>query len=273
MKTAQRLILLLTTIAVAFVSCEKNNTTNNGGGNGVVDNTAQERVIVYTVGDSENLRTLETEAEWDAMIDLLCEQAYNGNEVTLYNINQTTRLQGTAKGTAKDNRTINTTNREEIRTWMKEMEKQGLTVRISYDDGTGTWRGVAYATMPADNTSGLLAGTWQFNRMVITHVGTDGSYRGSDLYEPEAGTMYYTFSSDGTVTMTMHGMDGTNATESGTWTLSDDGVLSSELLPNGVVWNVNWITRNTMVLSHGEMGGADGDFYYQLQFESTTGVE
>ena len=47
------------------MACEKNNTTiDNGTTNGNGDNTAIERVIIYTVGGNENRRTLATESEW-----------------------------------------------------------------------------------------------------------------------------------------------------------------------------------------------------------------
>ena len=62
-------------------------------------------------------------------------------------------------------------------------------------------------------------------------------------------------------------MDGTTATDSSTWTLSDDGILYSVLLPSGANWNVNWITPNTMILSRADLGTEEGDQYYQLQFD------
>ena len=269
MKAIYRLTLLLSALACTFTACDKNDTPINGGS---TDNTPKERVIIYSVGNNEGHRTLETEAEWDALLDQFCNQALSGDEVTFYNTSQTTYLHSKAHGDAKEDRTINTTSRDEIKTWMKAMEKEGRTVRVTYDDNTGTWHGVAYATAPSDNTNGVLIGTWHFSCMVVTQVGSDGTLLGSDLYEPEAGggSMYYTFEADGTVTMTMHGMDGTVATDSSTWSLSADGVLCSELLPNGGCWNVNWATPSTMIISRADMGSEEGDFYYQLQFEAVT---
>ena len=268
MKHSFKILALLASVLI-LAGCEKPDNPAGNDNNGSEDNTPKERVIYYTVGDNESHRNLETEAEWDALLDQLCDQARNGNEVTFYNIDQTTYYQSNIKGASKENRTISTIDRDEIKSWMKEMERQGLTVHVTYNEGSGTWHGEAYTTAPANNTAGEIIGTWRFNCMVVTQVGSDGHLLGSDLYEPmlTGGTMSYTFSDNGTVTLTMLGMDGTTATESGSWSLSDDGVLSSDLMPNGVNWNVNWITSNTMILSHNDVETDGGETHYQLQFD------
>ena len=266
MNSIIKLTTLLSAMALTFVACEK--TDNPAGGNTIVTPVAKERTIIYAVSNSENRQVLKTEAEWDAMLERFCDQAAAGSEVVFYNMDQTTYLHGNTKGLSKENRTINTTSREEMKAWMKEMEKEGRTVRVSYDEGSGTWHGEAYATAPANNTLGILVDTWHFNCMVVSHVGTDGQLLGSDLYVPDenGGAMYYTFDADGNVTMTMYGIGGVTATDSASWTLSDDGVLCSDLMPNGGCWNVNWATPNTMIISREELGTDEGDLYYQLQF-------
>ncbi len=266
MNSIIKLTTLLSAMALTFVACEK--TDNPAGGNTIVTPVAKERTIIYAVSNSENRQALKTEAEWDAMLERFCDQAAAGSEVVFYNMDQTTYLHGNTKGLSKENRTINTTSREEMKAWMKEMEKEGRTVRVSYDEGSGTWHGEAYATAPANNTLGIIVDTWHFNCMVVSHVGTDGQLLGSDLYVPDenGGAMYYTFDADGNVTMTMYGIGGTTATDSASWTLSDDGVLCSDLMPNGGCWNVNWATSNTMIISREELGTDEGDLYYQLQF-------
>ena len=266
MNSIIKLTTLLSAMALTFVACEK--TDNPAGGNTIVTPVAKERTIIYAVSNSENRQALKTEAEWDAMLERFCDQAAAGSEVVFYNMDQTTYLHGNTKGLSKENRTINTTSREEMKAWMKEMEKEGRTVRVSYDEGSGTWHGEAYATAPANNTLGIIVDTWHFNCMVVSHVGTDGQLLGSDLYVPDenGGAMYYTFDADGNVTMTMYGIGGVTATDSASWTLSDDGVLCSDLMPNGGCWNVNWATSNTMIISREELGTDEGDLYYQLQF-------
>ena len=270
MKKSLRLTLLLTTLVAGFVACEKDNPNNNSVGNDLV-----ERVIVYTVGDKENRVSLKTEAEWDNTIDQLCDQVQSGNEISFYNISHATLYQKNKRDGAKESRTIRTANREEIKHWMKEMERQGLTVRVSYDNVSGSWHGEAYTTAPVNNTMSTILGTWHFKRTVVSQLDTDGHLYNSNVYEPESngGSMYYTFSSDGTITLTINSMDGFTATDNGTWTISNDGVLHSELLPNGEYWYVNWITPNTMILSHSNFGTETDSTYYQLHFESITTID
>ena len=269
MKNTFRLTLLLT--ALVFMACEKNNTTIDNGKNNE-NNAAIERVIIYTVGGNENRRTLATESEWDAMLDQLCDQAYSGSEVSFCNISQQHCIKANGGEAVENNQTLSTTSREEMKEWMKKMEKKGLTVCVSYDKGAGTWHGKAYATAPSQRTMGSILGTWHFKCLVMSQLDADGNIRHSDLYEPDAGggSMYYTFYEDGTLTLTFNGMDSTTATDKSKWTLSDDGILSSELLPSGASWNVSWITPSTMILSRNEPGTEEGDYFYQLRFESIT---
>ncbi len=264
MKTNQ-ILLPLMTVALCLASCQKPDPSPDPLPQGNV-----ERTIVYAVGNTENHCTLETEAAWDALLDQLCNQAEMGSEVAFYNTNYIPSVQHKKGNTPKEGTTISTTSRDEIKAWMKDMEKQGLTVRVTYDEGSGTWNGTAYATAPAESTTGTLIGTWRFNCMVVSQFDLNGELISSDLFAPDdnGGTWYYTFSDDGNVTLTINGIDGTTATDSSTWNLSDDGVLFSDLMPSGTYWNVNWITNNTMIISSANLGTMEGDnMYYQLQFD------
>lgn len=277
MKKILRITTLLAIVLMA-ASCEKtelpvtpdNNGGNNGGGGNPITETTK-RVVVYAVGDNESRLTLSSDDEWEALLEQFCHYAETGNTVTFYNI-ETHHTKATE---SKESPSITTADREELKRWMKAMEKEGRTVRVTYDTEGGTWHGEAYATAPANNTQGVLIGTWRFNCMVVTHVGSDGTVISSDLYttEENGGSWYYAFSVDGTLTITINGMDGTRATDNGTWSLSDDGVLCSELLPSGACWNVNWITPQTLIMSSADLGTEEGDIYYQIQFESVTGIE
>ena len=251
-----------------LVSCEKENS--HSGEN-------QNRDIFYTVteetgisGFSGTTAHLTTEAEWDALLDQFCNQAQAGSEVVFYNMSQTTYLQSKGNGSSTSNRTINTTSREEMKKWMKDMEKQGLTVRVTYNDSTRTWHGEAYATAPTTDTDDNLIGTWRFNCMVVTQTDRNDHLLSSDLFAPEEGsTMYYSFYNDGTLTITIvNSID--SVSDSGTWTLSDNGELCSEMMPNGVCWNVSWITSNSMILSHSNLGTEEGNYFYQLQFDAVS---
>ena len=259
-----RFTALAAVLTLIFAACERQPTPGGDEGN----NDPKERVIVYSVGQTENRQTLKTEGEWDALLDVLCTQAQNGQTVTFFNMSQTTYLQTKGLRGSKAPITFSTTDRDAMKAWMREREKEGLTVVVSYDNGT--WSGMAYASAPSENTSVSIIGTWHFVCSVVSHVNQNGQLTGSDLYVPEdgGGSMYFTFSDDGTVTLVFNGMDGTTATDSSTWTLSSDGKLSSELLPNGGgSWDVNWITDNTMIISRAALGTEEGDYLYQLQFE------
>lgn len=267
MKHSFRILSLLAAVLM-LAGCEKPDTPVGGGENGGDGNSeTKERSIVYSVGNNENRQTLTTEAEWEALLEQFCFYAEAGKTVTFYNYNIESHHPSTPH--TKESPTISTNNREELKRWMMAMEKEGRTVRVTFDDATGTWNGQAYATAPTESTAGSIVGTWHFNCMVVTRFDLDGNMQGSDLYVPEngGGTMYYTFSDNGTVTLTMNGMDGSTATDSSTWSLSDDGVLHSDLLPSGTDWNVNWITANTMIISSSDLGTTEGYLYYQLQFD------
>ncbi|KWW30982.1 MAG: hypothetical protein AUK63_665 [bacterium P3] len=137
------LISLLIVAATSFTACERNDDDDN-----VVD---VERVIVYTVDGSESKSTLNSESEWDRMLNQFCNLAQTGQTVIFYNISsQPARTQ---KGSAASKEVVNytTTDREEMKAWMKRMEHAGKTVRVVYDDRTGTWRGTAYVNMPGGN--------------------------------------------------------------------------------------------------------------------------
>lgn len=266
MKKTLRFTALIAVMALAFAACDKPDNPNGNGGS-QDNNDPKERVIVYKVGQSENRQTLETEGDWDALLDVFCSQAQNGQTVTFYNMDQTTYYQHHGEKGAKAAKTFSTTDRAAMKAWMKEREKEGLTVVVTYDNGT--WNGVAYASAPPATVSGTVVGTWHFVCSVVSHVALDGSLTGSDLYVPEegGGSMYYTFYDDGTMTLTINGVGGTSATDNSTWTLGSDGELCSDLLPSGACWNVNWITDNTMIMSRADFGTEEGDLLYQLQFE------
>lgn len=87
---------------------------------------------------------LNTESEFDALLDRFCNYTQGGSQVMFCS------TQTGQKGTATDTPTsISTTDREELKAWMKEMEKAGKTVNITYDNGT--WNGRAYANLGSDD--------------------------------------------------------------------------------------------------------------------------
>jgi hypothetical protein len=265
MRKILRFNILFATAILALTACER--PENNDPNGNEVNNNPIKRVIVYTIGNHENRQTLETDGEWDTMLDMLCSEAQRGNQVTFYNMNQTTYLQAKGLDGAKGAKTFSTTSSAEMKAWMRKMEEEGRTVVVTY--GNGTWNGTAYATAPSTTTSSTIIGTWHFSRSVVNHIGPNSLLISSDLYVPEddGGSMYYTFYDNGTMTLIFNGMDGTTATDNSTWTITGEGNLHCELLPNSGIWNVNWITDNSMIISRSDVGTEEGDILYQLQFD------
>ena len=198
MKKTLRFTALLAAVILAFTACEKPDPNGN-------DNTPKKREIVYTIGNNECRQTLQTDGEWDTMLDVLCSEAQRGNRVTFFNVSQTTYLQTKGLGATKAARTFSTTNSAEMKAWMRKMEEEGRTVVVTYNNGT--WSGTAYASAPPATTSNTIVGVWHFSCSVVSHVGPNGILLGSDLYVPEddGGSMYYTFNTDGTMTLTFTG--------------------------------------------------------------------
>ena len=132
MKQTFRLFSLLTAVALTLVACNPD----------PVEPTNVERDITYTVDGNRTTVHLNTEAEFDALLDHFCDYAEGGSTVTFYNANSV------AKGSTKDATHFSTTNREEMKRWMRAMENEGKTVTVTYDSETGTYNGMAYAVAP-----------------------------------------------------------------------------------------------------------------------------
>ncbi len=130
MKTAKLFTLLAFVLTLA--ACNKDK-----------EELRHERDIVYTVAEETTTVHLATEAEWQALLDRFCDYAEEGSEVTFYNANQIA-----TKSATKDATTFSTTDREEMKRWMAQMEDEGKTVTVTFDSNTGTWNGTAYATAP-----------------------------------------------------------------------------------------------------------------------------
>ena len=156
-------ILIMMAAVLTLAACDKEKVTVN-------ESAAIERDIFYTVSDNPSLAVLggdgvtthlSSEAEWEALLDQFCEYARSGEQVMFCS----TRHSAQAKsGPSNVPTSITTSDREELKAWMKAMEAAGKTVIVNYDDGTGTWNGMAYANMgpndpqaEAQTYSGVLA--------------------------------------------------------------------------------------------------------------------
>ncbi len=107
-----------------------------------IQDVTVERTIIYTVGDQELHCTVNGDSEWDALLESFCDYAMSGEQVAFYSLGNHSSV------ASKEAPSISTSDRNELKRWMKAMEKEGKTVSVSYDDRTGRWNGVAYLTIP-----------------------------------------------------------------------------------------------------------------------------
>ena len=166
MKTTIKLFALLATI-LTLAACEK-------------EGNRHERDIVYTVSDRSDMSDqsdqsstttvhLTTEAEWQTLLDRFCDYAEEGSKVTFHNVgtrrgasasaksdNGLSRTRHGASLQTKEAVTYSTTDREEMKRWMAQMEDEGKTVTVTYDSQTGTWHGTAYANVTPSEPGGCI---------------------------------------------------------------------------------------------------------------------
>lgn len=216
-------ILILMTAVFTLAACDKEKETVN-------ESTAIEREIFYTVADNPSLSVLggdgitahlTGEAEWDALLDQFCDYARSGEQVMFCSTRQSAQAKS---GTSNTPTSITTSNREELKTWMKEMEKAGKTVRVTYDNGSGTWNGTAYINLGEDSMqeTRMYSGTLAF---VATPV----------LETPPLGgsVMALQVNADSTLIITVHGMMMWNEQETPDENMSM--LIGAEMVLEGVV--------------------------------------
>lgn len=144
--------LTILTALLAMAACTKDPATapteTVDYGHNIFYTVAGNAALSIIIGDGTTVH-LGSEAEWDALLDSFCDRTRSGEQVMFCTAH---RAHPQAKGNGTDTPTsITTADRGELKTWMKEMEKAGKTVIVSYDDNTGNWNGMAYANLaPAD---------------------------------------------------------------------------------------------------------------------------
>ena len=128
----KKLVFLLMAAVLLFAACTSD----------PID-VRHERDITYTVDEHTTTVHLNTESEFDALLDRFCDYAESGSSVTFYNANRSTKAIAT-----KDVIRFSTTSRMEMKRWMRTQEDAGKTVTVTYDSETGTYNGMAYAVAP-----------------------------------------------------------------------------------------------------------------------------
>jgi hypothetical protein len=204
---------------MGLVACEKEKADTP---------TDQSRDIYYTVSDGSSVSGfsgttahINTNDEFDALLDRFCNFAQNGGQVMFCGSHPASHTKASSSDTPTS---ITTTDREELKVWMKEMEKAGKTVQITYNEDNGTWSGRAYANLGQNNSQEpqMYTGTLDF---VSTPV----------LEEPPLGGSVWAMhvGNDSTLIITVHGMMMWNENE----TPTDDMALliGAEVILEGVV--------------------------------------
>ena len=97
------------------------------------------RNIVYFIDEEEHQVTLRDEGEWDRLLDELLDHSAEGSTVMFYNAD----LQQGKTAAPKKDVTFSTRDRKQMKDWCKKMEREGMTVTITYDRENDRWNGVA----------------------------------------------------------------------------------------------------------------------------------
>ena len=129
-------ILMGLTAIIGLGSCTKSNDDLSVPG-------FRERDIIFIVNYGERQRIhISSEAELDSLLNSFCDHlgSGHGNNITFYDADYES-----PKGATKETITIVTSDREQLKTWMRKMEKDGKTVNVTYDAVTGVYHGMAYA--------------------------------------------------------------------------------------------------------------------------------
>lgn len=108
--------------------------------------TFEQYSVTYTVSrhniaNESATVSIRTDKDRYELIERLCDYTIEGKFVTF-------RSGKKCKSLAKGPITFSTTSREEIKRWMAQMEDEGKTVTVTYNQGNGTWNGIAYAIPP-----------------------------------------------------------------------------------------------------------------------------
>lgn len=177
---------------MGLVACEKEKADTP---------TDQGRDIYYTVSDGSSVSGfsgttahINTNAEFDALLDRFCDYTQNGEQVMFCGSHPASHTKASSSDTPTS---ITTTDREELKAWMKEMEKAGKTVQISYDDNNGTWNGRAYANLGQEDM-----------REARMYTGTLTFVQPPVLEDPPLGGVVWAMqvNADSTLIITLQGM-------------------------------------------------------------------
>lgn len=171
-KMKTRILLPLIALLLCATACkEENKPTQN-----------RTCTVIYTVDKAESSTMIHSESEWGKLLDQFCDYAEEGKSVTFYNLNSQPADLYTAKSgpvLRKESNTISTSNRDEMKAWMRRMEQAGKTVNVTYDRQTGVWNGTAYAVAPVVEDSTI----YQSFTGVLVSVSLSDFFSSQQIYE------------------------------------------------------------------------------------------
>ena len=123
---------------ICLAACEKNDVKPTPD-----HDQFNERDIIYIVNYGERqMIHIATEAELDSLLTSFCDHlgSGHGNNITFFDA-----IYANQNNASKETVRFNTTDREQMKAWMRQMENEGKTVSVSYDATTGIYSGMAYA--------------------------------------------------------------------------------------------------------------------------------
>ena len=132
------LILMGLTAMIGLEACSKSDDNPSHSGEGF---SAHDIIYIVNYGERQRIH-VATEAELDSLLNSFCDHlgSGHGNNITFFDA-----VYANQNNSTKETVTISTTNREELKAWMRRMEDEGKTVSVTYDAVTGTYSGIAYA--------------------------------------------------------------------------------------------------------------------------------
>lgn len=127
-------ILMGLTAIIALGSCSKDDDKSS---------SFNERDIIYIVnyGERQSIH-ISTEAELDSLLTSFCDHlsSGHGNNITFFDA-----IYANSNNASKETITFTTTDRAQLKAWMRQMEDDGKTVSVTYDAVSGIYSGMAYA--------------------------------------------------------------------------------------------------------------------------------
>jgi len=128
--TKRKIAVLLATLSIAAVGCDRNKTDIFDG----TEETVTIRSMVYSIDGNIHHVSLRTDAEWYNFLERMFALARKGHRVSFCS------EESFANGHAsKEVVTYDTNNKDKAIEWCEIMASLGYVVEITFDDETGLY--------------------------------------------------------------------------------------------------------------------------------------